>query len=157
MDASARQALEDTVVCGSGPCGSADHASQRFGDALLGLASRNCPLSPTNFETAVKCAIPGKPDIGGSRAYCEVLRTGWAEHVCVEYMHAIPTARKFKQEMTCPLAHPGVCCSRDRDVYQDIRVAGVSLVKVLLARNVNLGDVYVLKDDQGVQSHSWCR
>jgi hypothetical protein len=103
------------------------------------------PLSPASFAAVVKCAILGKPDIGGSRADCEVLRTGWVEHVLVEDAHAIPTARKFKQEMTCPLAHPGACCSRDRDVYQDIRVVDVSLVKVLLARNVNLGDVYVLK------------
>jgi hypothetical protein len=139
MDASARQALEDTIVSGSGACGGADHASQRSGDALFGLASRNFPVSPANFEAVVKCAIPGKPDIGGSRAYCEVLRTGWAEHEFVEDVHAIPTARKFKQEMTCPLAHPGSVAP------------GVSLVKVLLARNANLGDVYVLKDDQGMQ------
>ena len=55
----------------------------------------------------------------------------------MEYVRAIPTARKFKQEMTCPLAHPGVC-SRDRDVYQEIRVAGVSLVKVLLASSIHV-------------------
>jgi len=107
VDVSARQALEDTAVCGSGACGSADNASQWFGDALFGLASRNFPLSPAHFEAVVKCAIPGKPDIGDSRAYCGFLRTGWAEHVFVEDVHAMPIARMFKQEMTCPLAHPG--------------------------------------------------
>ena len=67
-------------------------------------------------EIRKKCGVPERQDrVVGFTKYSGVFREGAQKRMLVRDDNSIDPARKFSYKLPCPLAHPGMCATLDKD------------------------------------------
>jgi hypothetical protein len=98
--------------------------NQYNGDALMDLASKDCPVRIDLVEELIK-EISGKSEVGGFSTYEEPLRKAFIDKLFVDDVDAIPKTWKNKviEHEQCNIKHPGLCQHLHRHVLPRILIA----------------------------------
>lgn len=116
-------------------------------ECLFGLCDADFPVAPTVLEQEARraCGVPLENAAPGFSRFAPAMRQRFLDAGYVANGQDIPDSRRYEMDAPCPLVHPGVCRTRDADVYDRLMSVADLILKVACREDWSVGSYVLLE------------